>query len=335
MVRREKAAFLLVILILLVMPVALLGYQYVLRPKVASVRVIDIQANTPENGGFQPDGIQVAAGETVILRFQSTDVTHGIAIGPGLGIDLGDVDPGQVKEVTLKFSEGGIYTFYCNTWCSPEHWRMRGVVEVIDPAQSKIRQTSVPDPVIARLIEDGVNIDANVMPDRMNSMSTPLLPVQPSAGRGGTILSSLHLPPDIQSLEWRRTHTPAQAVEILGAANPGAAEQDVYDAVAYLWLNRISEQQSADAQSLYNKNCATCHGESGTGDGPNASNTAMLPTNFTDINTMWTMRSDILYAKIRRGGMGTDMPNFGTLFTPEETWELVDYLWFLTLAEGQ
>jgi hypothetical protein len=28
--------------------------------------------------------------------------------------------------------------------------------------------------------------------------------------------------------------------------------------------------------------------------------------------------------------MGTDMPNFGTLFTIEETWALVDYLHELT-----
>ncbi len=42
---------------------------------------------------------------------------------------------------------------------------------------------------------------------------------------------------------------------------------------------------------------------------------------------MFTRRSDVLYAKIRRGGMSTDMPNFGTLFTAEETWALVDYLW--------
>jgi mono/diheme cytochrome c family protein len=41
---------------------------------------------------------------------------------------------------------------------------------------------------------------------------------------------------------------------------------------------------------------------------------------------MFTRRDDVLYAKIRRGGMGTDMPNFGTLFTPDETWALVDYL---------
>ena len=32
-------------------------------------------------------------------------------------------------------------------------------------------------------------------------------------------------------------------------------------------------------------------------------------------------------AKLRRGGMGTSMPSFGQLFTPQETWQLVDYLW--------
>jgi hypothetical protein len=32
--------------------------------------------------------------------------------------------------------------------------------------------------------------------------------------------------------------------------------------------------------------------------------------------------------------MGTDMPNFGTLFTPDETWALVDYLWTLAMGDG-
>ena len=41
---------------------------------------------------------------------------------------------------------------------------------------------------------------------------------------------------------------------------------------------------------------------------------------------MTTRRGDVLYAKIGRGGMGTDMPNFGTLFTLNETWALVEYL---------
>ncbi len=40
----------------------------------------------------------------------------------------------------------------------------------------------------------------------------------------------------------------------------------------------------------------------------------------------------MLYAKIRRGGMGTGMPNFGTVLMAEETWALVDYLWRLAFS---
>lgn len=56
------------------------------------------------------------------------------------------------------------------------------------------------------------------------------------------------------------------------------------------------------------------------------------PASFT-ATALLEGRSDVLYAKIRRGGMGTGMPNFGALFTPEETWALVDYLWLLALGE--
>ena len=41
----------------------------------------------------------------------------------------------------------------------------------------------------------------------------------------------------------------------------------------------------------------------------------------------------MLYAKIRREGMGTGTPNFGTLFSSEETWLLVDYLWLPAFGE--
>lgn len=62
-----------------------------------------------------------------------------------------------------------------------------------------------------------------------------------------------------------------------------------------------------------------------------AAQTAETPVAFADPNYLFTMRGDVLYAKIRRGGMGTDMPNFGTLLTPDETWALVDYLWSLSV----
>ena len=121
--RSERLALITLILILVGLPVATLGYQFILRPAMADVLTIDILAAAPEAGGFQPDVIRVAAGEPVRLRFSVPDVTHGIAIGPGLDLDLGHVDPGEVQEVEVTFDQPGRYTYYCNSWC-------RGLVEI-------------------------------------------------------------------------------------------------------------------------------------------------------------------------------------------------------------
>jgi len=103
------------------------------------------------------------------------------------------------------------------------------------------------------------------------------------------------------------------------------------------------------AASLYAKNCAACHGESGDGRGPGAEALAVQnlaqhsgmhaagkPTAFVEAGSMLGGTSEIYYTKLRRGGMGTGMPSFGPIFTPDETWLLVDYLWtFVFQSEGQ
>ncbi len=330
MKRREILAIAIVLSILVGLPMASLGYQKWLRPAMASTRVIDISAAAPEAGGFQPDSIQVEAGETVTLRFASLDVAHGIAIGPGLGVDLGYVDPGQVKEVTLTFERPGTYTFYCNSWCSPNHWRMRGVIQVGDPADPDKLPTPQSDPVIAALVAEGIDIDAPQTSNDDPQGSTP--DVHPSAKRGEAMAAGLTIPPELQTGAWRRSHSPAQGLEILAAANPATGEDRLADAIAYLWLSDFSPERRAAATTLYAKNCAACHGQSGGGDGPAAQLTAKETAAFSDPARMFAARSDVLYAKIRRGGMGTDMPNFGTLFTPEETWTLVDLLWAFAFA---
>jgi len=331
MERRELVALLTLLLILVGLPVVTLGYQYGLRLALAPTQVVDIQAAVPEAGGFQPDSVRVAVGQPVTLRFASLDVTHGVAIGPGLGVDLGHVDPGQVKEVTLTFDRPGTYTYYCNSWCSPNHWRMRGVIQVYDPVHPEAQPTSQTDPVIAALLAEGVDIDAPRTSDGDPSRETGPM-VRPSIERGKTLAATLSIPTELQTLAWRRSHTPAQGLARLAAANPDISEADLTHVVAYLWLSHLSSEQQSAAATLYAKNCAACHGQTGGGEGPAAELTAEEPASFTNPATMWQRRSDVLYAKIRRGGMGTDMPNFGTLFTPEETWALVDLLWTFALT---
>lgn len=332
--RSEASALIALVLILVGLPVAVLGYQFTLRPALADVRTIDIVAAGPETGGFQPDSIRVAAGETVRLRFSVPDVTHGIAIGPGVDIDLGHVDPGEVGEVEVTFDQPGRYSYYCNTWCSLSHWRMRGTIEVYDPANpEKLVIADAGDAVLESLTARGVDIDA---PHEAATVPTE----RPAATLGEIAVARLgdQLPAFVADPEWRRSHNPVEAWESL--IETGVNEHDAWNAVAYLWLAEAEEKRLEKAASLYAKNCAACHGENGDGEGPGADALAAqglsndvdmgssgAPAAFADPKSVLGGTSEVYYAKLRRGGMGTGMPGFGSLFTPDETWALVDFLW--------
>lgn len=298
--------------------------------EVTGNRIINIKAAVPEAGGFEPSSFRVAKGETVTLRFTSADVTHGIAIGPGLDIEIENLTPNEPQEITLSFDRLGMYTYYSNRWNSPDNWRMRGTIEVYDPAAPDALPPTFRDPVIENLIAEGVNIDdATHMGDHV-----PALPVvferTPSAERGAGIINQFVIPSEVEDIDWRRTHTPLQALELLQEANPDAAALDLADVVAFVWTQT---SVPSEIVVLYNKNCAACHGLEGLSDGAVADQTAERPVAFANLSYMFTRRADVFYAKIRRGGMGTDMPNFGTIFTPEETWMLVDYIWMLAMQE--
>ena len=72
--RGEAVAVAALLLILVGLPAGVVLYQHVLRPALADVRVIDVTARVPETGGFAPETIRIAAGETVRLRFSVPDV---------------------------------------------------------------------------------------------------------------------------------------------------------------------------------------------------------------------------------------------------------------------
>jgi mono/diheme cytochrome c family protein len=63
-----------------------------------------------------------------------------------------------------------------------------------------------------------------------------------------------------------------------------------------------ADSAGAEAASLLSDRCATCHGESGKGDGPGASNLQQKPKNFHDRKWQKSVSDETLAKVIVQGG---------------------------------
>jgi mono/diheme cytochrome c family protein len=321
--RRDLVPLLIVLLILIALPVGLFGYQ-ASRSRADGLRVIEIVARVPADGGFAPDHLDLQAGETVRLRISSPDGVHGLSI-PGLGVEVREIIPGRPVEVDVRPQRAGRYAFACIRWCSVDHWRMRGVIEVAGTEPPT--PATVEPPLYQRL---GLNLDA------VRPTPTALPPGQPAADRGEALSQSL--PANLSDPVQRRTMAPVDAFRQLrrDPKNADLKDGQIWDLVAFAWFKDIRPEALAGAQKTYAQECAACHGPAGQGNGPAGRNLPGLskmdptspkgPADFTDAGRMLTASDAVLQGKILRGGMGTGMPEFGSLYQDDQLWELVAYI---------
>lgn len=148
-----------------------------------------------------------------------------------------------------------------------------------------------------------------------------------------------------QSTDYYRTHSPDQVFNNL--ASTSLTESQRWDVVASIWQSNTTPVSLANGKQLYAQNCAACHGENGAGDGVFADDLAQAgeasmqtmtgaddmlmqsPVDFTDQQRMLGASPALLQGKILRGGMGTGMPMWGSIFTEEQIWDLIAYLYSL------
>ncbi len=325
--KRNLFAALVLLLILVAFPALIFGARHAQGSRDGA-RVIEIQATAPDAGGFLPDRLTLTAGEKVILRISSPDVIHGLLI-PELGIDIAEVYPGKPVEVVIQPEKPGRYEFACTRWCGLDHWRMRGVVEVTEPNGEAIIP-AVEKPLFEQL---GIDIDA------MRHAPSALPASPPSVSRGETVsLAQANLPAWLSDEAERRKRSPASAFEELRgrSENDSLTGDQLWDVIAWAWLKDASPEALNSAQELYARDCAACHGEGGRGDGIAGKDlpgmAKMDPTmsagaaDFTDGGQMLSASDALLQGKLLRGGMGTGMPEFGSLYTDEQLWAMVSYL---------
>lgn len=322
-VRQEIFALGVVLAVLVAFPAGIFGYQ-AWRTASASVKVIDIVARAPEQGGFSPDRLTLKAGEPVRLRLSSPDVVHGLTI-PGLGVHVDEIYPGKVVEVDVTPMQPGRYAFACTRWCGVDHWRMRGVIEVIGDAPQVAATTEPP-------LFQQLNIDLDAM--RHAARATP--GAKPSISAGAAL--NTKLPQELTDPAQRRPLAPAGAFRNLRAdpANAALSDADVWNLVAWAWLKDVPSTALARAETLYARDCAACHGPDGKGGGPAGVNLPGMskmdpampkgPADFTDAGALLAASDVLLQGKLLRGGMGTGMPEFGSLYSDEEQWAMIAYL---------
>ncbi len=290
--------------------------------------VVEVHAVMPEKGGWLPSNITAKVNEPLRLRLFSDDVVHGFALGQS-ELDPVDIIPGKPTEVTLNFDQPGTYTFYCTRWCGSNHWRMRGTITVESDTPLLI-QDEVSPPLYLDL---GIDIDA---PHDLPNLDLEELP---SAERGQML--GVDLPGRFLSRGYYLSHSPYQAWEDLRSEsfNVDLNDAQVWDLVAVLWSNAITDQTLEEGGELYRQNCAACHGLDGRGGGVFAQEPSdthevgsmgtevVHPPDFNNPGQVYGASPALLQGKILRGGMGTGMPSWGQIFTEAQSWALTDYLW--------
>ncbi|CAG0930728.1 Cytochrome c oxidase subunit 2 [Thermoflexales bacterium] len=286
---------------------------------------IELHGRMADTGGWMPGDLTAQVGQPLQLRLTSDDVVHSFAVGQS-ALPAIDVLPGQWTTTTLLFDQPGKYTFYCTRWCGPNHWRMRGTLEVTGTAAEMITPTT---PLYVAL---NLDLDAPHPSDVVPSE-------KPSAARGAALGLKADRPvtPD-------RAQSPALRWQQLRSSSltENLSDAQVWDLVALSWRSNTTSARLAEGQQLYAQNCAACHGETGRGDGviaPALQKTLTLPglaltghetiapSDFTDARHRLGASDAIFEGKIIRGGMGTGMPYWGPIFTSEQVQALVDYLW--------
>jgi mono/diheme cytochrome c family protein len=204
---------------------------------------------------------------------------------------------------------------------------MRGTIEV---SGSDTKPEPVSPPLYVTL---NLDIDA--------PHAASAIPIdQPSAIRGKELRAEL---PVDASVEYYLSHSPDQVFDSL--SNTALTDSQRWDVVAYFWQSNTTKEALAHGKQLYAQNCAACHGENGAGNGVFADDLKaagdssaqsmagaqdlqmQTPANFTDPTRMLGASPALLQGKILRGGMGTGMPMWGSIFTEEQIWDLIAYIY--------
>ena len=95
---------------------------------------------------------------------------------------------------------------------------------------------------------------------------------------------------------------------------------------------KLKNPVAADAASIaagkqvYDKNCASCHGPTGLGDGKMGEQLNPKPSNLTDAEWKHGPSDGEIFTVIKDGIKGSPMKSFNSKMTTKQIWDVVNYV---------
>ena len=86
---------------------------------------------------------------------------------------------------------------------------------------------------------------------------------------------------------------------------------------------------TAEGHRLYASTCTSCHGVTGAGDGPSAHTLSTAPPGIGVKHLTPELTPTLAYNVITVGVRGTAMPAFGSALTPQQRWNVINYIYTL------
>ena len=82
----------------------------------------------------------------------------------------------------------------------------------------------------------------------------------------------------------------------------------------------------AAGKTVYEKNCANCHGKAAVGDGLMGAELNPKPSNLTDADWKHGDTDGEIFLVIKDGAKGTGMKSFNSKLTEHQIWDVVNYI---------
>ncbi len=156
------------------------------------------------------------------------------------------------------------------------------------------------------------------------------------AGQGdGEMAGQLELPPrDFTQPDFRQTAVPADMFATItngrleggmppfGPVSSNAIPEAVrWDLVAAVYSLATPATALEQGEAIYAQECAACHGEDGTGSGPDAAAQETVPTDLTDFDYWYNRSNEQVFTALQ----AETIDSHDYTLSEDELWNVVDY----------